>query len=105
MSFAPPATARSLSWCTSWKSRVASAEATTNVGVTSMTSGGRVTADSGRQAGSVRSSSILTNSARTGRPIRTWPGAAPSSSPVIRTPSGSWTSATTMGSFLPGTGG
>ena len=41
MSLLPPATARSRSWCTSWKSRVAMADATTNVGVTSITSSGR----------------------------------------------------------------
>src|SRR5580693_5885320 len=54
MSFAPPATARSLSWCTSWKSRVASAAATTNVGVTSMTSEGSPGGDGGADAGGGR---------------------------------------------------
>ena len=84
---------------------MASAEEITKVGVTSMTSGGSTADDVARQAGSVRSSSILTNSARTGSPIRTWPGSTPNSSPTIRTPSGSCTSAITIGSFLPGTGG
>ena len=59
----------------------------------------------GLQAGSVSSSSTRTNVARTGSPIRTWSGRTPGISPTIRTPSGSCTSATTMGSRLPGTGG
>ena len=105
MSFAPRATARSRSWCTSWKSRVASAEAITKVGVTSITSSGSVPSASGRQAGNVSSSSTRTNVARTGNPIRTWSGRTPGISPTIRTPSGSCTSATTIGSRLPGTGG
>src|SRR5205823_13680032 len=60
---------------------------------------------SSRQAGSVRSPSIFTNSARTGMPTRTWPVSTPSSSPTMRTPSVSWTSATTNGAWRPGTGG
>jgi hypothetical protein len=51
MSLAPRTTARSRSWCTSWKSLVASAEAITNVGVTSITRSGRAPS-AGRQAGS-----------------------------------------------------
>src|ERR1700733_3322333 len=60
---------------------------------------------SSRQAGSVSVSSTRTNSTRTGKPIRTRSGLTCSSSPTIRTPSVSCTSATTIGSDLPGTGG
>src|SRR5690349_18678574 len=67
--------------------------------------GGHGHGRSSRQAGSVRSLSIFTNSARTGMPTRTWSGSTPSSSPTIRTPSVSWTSATTNGAWWPGTGG
>ena len=80
----------------------------TKVGVTSITRSGQgsVSAEPpGGQGQGSRSSSTRTNSARTGSPIRTWSGRTPGSSPTIRTPSGSWTSAMTSGSFLPGTGG
>ena len=103
MSLAPRTTARSRSWCTSWKSRVASAEAITNVGVTSITRSGSAPL-AGRQAGSAMSPARV-NVTRTGSPIRTWSGRTPGISPSIRTPSGSCTSATTIGSRLPGTGG
>src|SRR6202034_1502454 len=45
------------------------------------------------------------NSTWTGRPMRTWSGSVPVSSPTIRTPSSSATSAITIGSVRPGTGG
>src|SRR6185312_3375473 len=60
---------------------------------------------SSRQAGSVSSASTSSNATRTGRPMCTRSGSMSSSSPTMRTPSMSWTSAMTMGSRRPGTGG
>ncbi len=128
MSRLPRATAWSRSWCTSWKSLVASAVEITNVGVTSIRSSGSSSPGSlarppaggaagtggssgldstvrSRHAGSVSSSSTRWNSTWTGRPMRTWSGSVPVSSPTIRTPSSSATSAITIGSARPGTGG
>ena len=111
MSLPPRATARSRSWCTSWKSRVASAAEITNVGV-----------DLDRQLRQRRCRPALDRSwpapspapggqgqlaRRPGRTRpgpacrpRTWSGLTSSSSPTIRTPSASSTSATTNGSVL-----
>ena len=107
MSLLPRRTARSRSWCTSWKSRVARAVATTTVGVTWITSSGsgrprpvavpaspagQVVVDPHELPGPASRSDLL----RLGHRV---------SSAITRTPSVSSTSAITIGSRLPGTGG
>ncbi len=111
MSLLPWPIERSRSWCTSWKSRVASAVDTTSVGVigssqTGMSEGGSGSGSgtcvpAGRHFASVTSSSIGSNQTSTASPIAT----SPLTSPIIRTPSSRSTSAKVSGSCLPGTAG